>query len=114
MDKRRIVRGRIPEKYKSCPKKYYVRYTISEQKNKGNEVSYELTARYFMFTGNILSDSKVLRTEKIQLYTYADVEGTISSINKNIATTKKTMIKELKHISANPYNIAYIMKQRGF
>ncbi len=56
MDKRRRVRGRIPEKYKSCPKKYYVRYTISEQKNKDNKISYELTARYFMSAGNVLCD----------------------------------------------------------
>ena len=114
MDKRRIVRGRIPEKYKSCPQKYYVKYTISEQKNKDNKTSYELTARYFMSAGNVLCDSKILRTEKIQLYTYADVEVTISSINKNISATKNKMIKELKHISASPYNIASIMKQRGF
>lgn len=114
MDKRKVVREVIPKKYKIVPGKYYMSYSVKEKPKLGEVPVYEIIARYFMYTGNILADSKALRTENFLFYSESILNSMIASIEKSITNTKNTMYKELQHIGASPRNILSIMKQKGF
>jgi len=114
MDKRKVVREVIPKKYKIVPGKYYMSYSVKEKTKLGEAPVYEIIARYFMYTGNILADSKFLRTENFLFYSDAILQEMVANIEKSLSKTKDRMRKELEHIGASPRNILNIMKQRGF
>ena len=100
MDKRKSIRDVIPKKHKIILGKYYLTYSVKE---KTEQVPmYEITARYFIYTGNILADSKDLRTEKFLFRADVVVKSMVSNIKKSINNTRKEMYKELKRIDASP------------
>ena len=115
MDKRKT--GKI-----MLPIKYYTSYKIERTgKNRRlhaglivnpNKVFYRVTVKYFMFKGNVLSDSASLKTEEFK------VDGVHFEQKKNmlemaVARTKKAFVSELQMIGASQRNAELIMKSRG-
>jgi hypothetical protein len=115
MDKRKSKETYVPVKY-------YTNYKIeriggNKRLHAGlivnqNKVFYRVTANYFVFKGNVLSDSVAVKTEEFK------VNGNILEQKKNmldnaVAKTKKAFQLELQMIGASPRNALIIMKSRG-
>lgn len=109
MDKRRT-------KKKIVSVKYYTRYEILKFDRLYRnlpEGQYRIVTNYFMFKGNILSDSMLLKTEEVIVNSDC-LEQKENSLNKKIDKTKKAFLVELRSIGASPLNTFRIMKQKGF
>ena len=117
MDKRKLVRGKFPETQHAVlspkPKKYYMKYSErSYETDKG--IKYEITASYFLYKGNILSDSAVLKTEQFEYSEEKSFLNKTLHLDNHIEKTINKFITELNNIGASRSNAIRILKQRGF
>ena len=104
------------------PIKYYTNYKLERTgKNRRihaglivnpHKVCYRVTANYFLFKGNVLSDSAVSKKEEFKL-TGDVIEQKKDMLNLAVARTKKAFELELQMIGASPRNAYLIMKSRG-
>ena len=77
-----------------------------------NKVFYRVTAKYFLFKGNVLSDSTSLKTEEFKVRG-DKLEQKKDMLEMAVARTRKAFILELQIIGASQRNAELIMKQRG-
>ena len=77
-----------------------------------NKVAYQITAKYFLFKGNVLTESEFIRTEKIEV-SARDLDTKEDMLKQAIDRTRKEFLLELKMIGASPRNIENILKQKG-
>lgn len=113
MDKRR--------KEKFTPVKYYMSYSIerlgSKRFNKNlmvdkSKIFYQVTAKYFISRGNVLTECESLKTEEYKI-NGALVEQKKKFFENNIEKTKKAFRLELQRIGANGDATYHIMKKHG-
>ena len=114
MDKRR-TREHI------APVKYYMSYSIERISskrfntnlvvNKG-KIFYEVTAKYFIGRGNVLTDCESIRTEQYKI-NGKEYNQKKEFFEDNIAKTQKAFRLELQRIGANGDATYHIMKKHG-
>ena len=115
MDKRKTKEATFPIKYYTSYKTE--RIGKNRRLHAGlivnpNRVYYRVTANYFLFKGNVLSDSAVSKKEELKL-TGDVIEQKKDMLKLAVARTKKAFELELQMIGASPRNAYLIMKSRG-
>ena len=90
------------------PLKYYTAYDIKQT----SETDYTITLKYFIYKGDVLSDSKSIQTKVIKCPAYK-LSRKRKSIDNNIDRTESAFRAEFQRMGASKKAIEFIAKSRS-
>ena len=103
-------------------KKYYTGYKvkkirsnkfcINEIKDWGKTI-YLITAKYFVYRGDLLEDSMDIKIEKNKV-SMEKVFKRLETLRHSIDNTQKELAIELRRMGANDMLVKYVLKAKGF